>query len=109
MSRGVAGSGNRAMSGKWQVFFLFIGVAFGFPLVLAIWPIATRERIADVLRVGLDIIMWLFDGMSGYILFYGFLIVGFLMTIAAVYMAGEKIYYWVQGWQDDTVNEYQIK
>lgn len=100
---------NRAMSGKWQAFFVVIGFAFGFPLVGAIWPVATRERIADVLGIGLSIFTWLLEGTTGYILVIGFIIGGWLVVLGAMYMALEKIYYWIQSRQDDTVNEYQIK
>jgi len=100
---------DRAMSGQWQAFFLIIGFAFGFPLVNAIWPIATHETFAGVLGFGLTIFKWLLDGTTGYILVYGFVIVGWIMVIGAIYMAIEQVYLWIKGRGEDTVNEYQIK
>lgn len=47
---------SRAISGRWKVFFLFLGVAFGFPLIGAIWPIATREAIAYPLNLAISLL-----------------------------------------------------
>lgn len=99
----------RGMSGKWQAFFVIILVAFGFPLLSAVYPIATRETIADVLGVGLDIWIWLLNGYTGIVLIYGFIAVGLLLAGSAMYLAGEQVVKWYRKRRDGTINEYQIK
>lgn len=102
-------SDTRAMSGKWQAFLLVIGFAFGFPLVGAIWPVATRRTVGDIVGGALWVVDSVGGGVSGQIV-AGIVVLGILFTmLGGVFLAAEQVYGWIKKRRDGTVNEYQIK
>ena len=99
----------RAMSGEVQAFIATMVFCFGTVLILTIWPIASREVLSSVLMHVSGLVEWSLDGITGYVLVFGFIIAGWLIVLGAAYLILEKIYNWMQNRRDETVNDYQIK
>jgi len=97
------------MSGEWQAFWAMMIWFFGTLVILTVWPIKSREVLADVFAVIRWALRSIEDTWIAIVLVYAFLAVGLLMAGSAMYLAGEQLVKWYRRRKDGTINEYQIK